>query len=1443
MKMKYLISISLLLVGVLPAFAQVSNDNEDGVNKIDVRLSRQDFVPGQVLMKFKDSNRVQVRHAGGQFASVSLGHVSAVLKNHGVEQMEQLLPNENPNRKLARARSYNGDIIEERDLSQLYLLTLSEAHQQETMQIVNELSAIDEVEYAEPNYYAYIMGEETIAESYSANPMVRQQWYLDAYGVSELWDKPIINPERPVIAVIDTGVDTTHPDLKDNCIEGYDFINDTPNVMDDNMHGTHVAGIAAACNNETGIIGANPKALIMPIKVMDMNGRGNTATILKGVNYAVEHGAKILNLSLGGYGYSKAEADVYRNASLKAVIVAAAGNDGRCIYNTHSGLLKHGIQPGPSFPAAYSFVLGVQATDRTGALASFSNYDDDGPLYSCEASLDEPDGFNYELKAPGTEILSTVPNGQYTILQGTSMASPLVAGAISALMMVKQYDSQERLWAEFLHSKNILEAYELKELPADLDVVRIMLRQRKEFSDETEEAYSGVNEVKAGETVNIYPVVRCTSGEASDIKVKLGFDDNEDPNIVQIVTGEADFGWHLDALGKAVSMNPLVIKIPETIADSRHIRMKLTVSCDNQKGKNFRSFTFLANNIETISGAISENTTLKAGHTYYVNDNIGVSKGVTLTIEPGTRLEFADNKKLNCSGKLVAKGTSENPIIFTSHLGNGTWDGILTREFSGIQHHSGLYTNGDSTLFTIYPTDATPIDMSRGFRKTPYYDPSAGVEDNKTFRLEDYLEDWDENEDFVGKEALLTDPNYITPAVLRMLEDFKSYCVKFGSGERSDTRTRWVDIKALPLSWTTYEDYGDTIAYCRIENCQIPSGGGIDPFTSPYMENCVITKCYYRDAIDKMRGIKTVLTENVGYDYKRERKPNQRYYNIINNSHPIYESGYGSRNLPQYSDLIECNYFNNPAKLPTWTDSGKYKDVEYWLQTGASEPEVDYSYHPSYLGTSREDIVRPHIYELGNAPGAIWGVIDLSNMRTTPVAEAHGIVWKVVVNGKDAQDEYEDLAPLGVGRHKFEVYFNRPMNKSVIPQVSFGLRDPWTQNPVDEDGSWNSDGTIYTVYKTITGKTASDGVNRIYVRGAEDNEYFPCPYEKSRFNVNIQAAGSMATGFAAEAGLGNVSLTWNNENNDFEDAMGFNIYRICDKVTKTIPGYRDENWQWHEPSVVPDTVRINDGILDIETTKFIDDQVTPGTTYYYLYKVLSTDLKEYDISNIVAATPMTATRGDANGDGDVNVLDVMTTVNYILEAKPTPFVFEAADMNTDTFIDVLDVVGITQKILHPNATRAANSEQTAEAVYTIGNDGMLYIETPVALAGLQLQLRSDEKVSMASELDGFEQAGAWLSDNDYRLLVYQMGDKQLLPGRHPIMMVGDADITSIRLSDAQGRLVRVVAGDGTTQIKDVMGAKMINGKGVYNLKGQKVSANTENLKHGVYIINGKKVVK
>ncbi len=541
----------------------------------------------------------------------------------------------------------------------------------------------------------------------------------------------------------------------------------------------------------------------------------------------------------------------------------------------------------------------------------------------------------------------------------------------------------------------------------------------------------------------------------------------------------------------------------------------------------------------------------------------------------------------------------------------------------------------------------------------------------------------------------------------------------------------------------------------------------------------------------------------------------------------------------RYSQLIFNNYFNNIAILQ---ESGKYYGKEYWLANNTETPSVDKSDHPSYLGTSREDKVRPYIYEIGNAPGT-YGQVDLSNMRTTPIAEAHGIVWKVCVNGKDAQDEYEDLAPLGVGKHKFDVYFNRPMNKAVAPQISFGVRAPWTQNAVSEDGSWNEEGTIYTAYKTITGKTKSDGVNRIYVWGAEDNEYFEIPYEKTRFNVMINAAGSMATGFAGEAKMGRVELTWNNENNDFEDAMGFNIYRFNPDAKRTIPAHYDDNWNWIEETEVVDTIRINQEIVDIETTEYTDYDVTPGETYYYLYKVLSTDLKEYDVSNVVAVTPLTATLGDANGSGEVDVADVITTVNYAAGMEPKPFIFEAADMNTDQSIDILDVIGIIQKILNPNAAREMSIESTA--TYTIEN-GTLYVESPVALAGVQVQLNLDAQkdIKVAENLNGFEHTSAWLTDNDYLFLAYNMNGKTLTAGKHALLEIGDANITTLRLSDAQGHNVLAIA-DETTSIT-TLGSKVKLQGGIFNLKGQKVSGKALDLKKlpkGVYIINGEKVVK
>lgn len=433
--------------------------------------------------------------------------------------------------------------------------------------------------------------------------------------------------------------------------------------------------------------------------------------------------------------------------------------------------------------------------------------------------------------------------------------------------------------------------------------------------------------------------------------------------------------------------------------------------------------------------------------------------------------------------------------------------------------------------------------------------------------------------------------------------------------------------------------------------------------------------------------------------------------------------------------------------------------------------------------------MRPRIYEIGNTMGggSTFAYHDLTNLRKTPVRETHGIVWKVVVDGYDAQDEYDELPPLGVGKHKFEVYFNRPMNVAKAPMVAFGVREPYTQNGVSEEGSWSADSTIYTVYKTITGKTSSDGVNTIYVNDAEDDEYFPCPREDVRFHINIQAAGSLSTGFMGEAGLGRVNLTWDNTENNFDDFLGYNVYR----------------YTMLNDSTKGETVRINDFTLDDATTAYTDYDVTPGNTYYYYYKVISTDLKETDPSNIVAVTPQTATAGDANGSGAVDVADVITVVNYSIGQKPEPFIFEAADMNVDKQIDILDIIGIIKQIVRPN-DKGGKTGVESTATYSIENN-TLYVESAVELAGVQVAVKTSRTAepAAADDLKGFETTSAWTDDNNYLFLAYSMTGKTLPAGKHALLHLGsEAQIESMTLADKQGHNVTALP-NGTTAVVPV----------------------------------------
>ena len=855
----FLFGWALLVVGTMPTFSQVSNDNEDEVYKIDARAGQNDFVPGQVLVKFKDESPVKVSKARGLFNSVNNSAVDAVLKEFGVEKMDKLLPNESPNKERSKTRAMNGQIVEERDLSQLYLIKTEKQNRTSTIQLVENLKMLDEVEYAEPNYKIYMLedAEGEICSNPTQNPLYAQQWGIGYLNISAMWSLPLVNKRRPIIAIVDTGVDINHPDLKDNIwtnpkegegssaqdedengfvddTHGWNFIENYMDVSDDNGHGTHVAGIAAACNNELGVVGANPFAYIMPVKVLNSDGSGDIATAARGIVYAAENGADIINMSFGsGPDLSSTMKDALDKAFQKSILVASAGNNRKDIYDNSDY-----SAPGTIYPAAYYCVIGVQAVSQDGNLAFFSNYDPDGPFFS----RDGVDGRNYEIKAPGVSIISTFTDGDYRSLNGTSMASPLVAGSISALQMVKDYGNREMLFGDLIHLECDFAKIMDNSLERGTGIDFVALR-----IDDSDG--NGDKLFDAGETIKLYPTLRNTWKNASNIKLNLTVDEAY-KDLVMITSNDVDFGFSPSYYGRNESKNPIIIHLANSIADGTRIKMKLIITADDMETPCETEFVQSVNNIVKLNGIISEDITLSANKNYLVNGSIGILDGVTLTIEPGTKIQLDHNAKITLApaSHIKAIGMPGKMIIFTRSLSAK----------QNSQYWFGIIKDGDG-----------------------YYE-----KDNESYPVD--------------------------------TETF-SYCV-FEYGQNFD--------------WNHHM----------------------------FFDNCVFNN-FIGDAW--LDGVSC----NIIYGKNARSISNISNYNIVDNF-----SCHGTLYLPDWGTLSHSNSFNNCDEY----------DKQYHYCAGSETPTIIKNDNPSYLGTTREDLLRPYFFEIGNGQdyfgGTSNGYADLSNI-------------------------------------------------------------------------------------------------------------------------------------------------------------------------------------------------------------------------------------------------------------------------------------------------------------------------------------------------------------------------------------------------------------------------------------------------------------------------------
>ncbi|HOL21994.1 MAG TPA: S8 family peptidase [bacterium] len=243
-----------------------------------------------------------------------------------------------------------------------------------------------------------------------SQPPQELPWGIERIGANLVWNRTTGAGVK--VAVLDTGIDLDHKDLAGNIKGNINCINPRKSGDDDNGHGTHVAGIIAGLDNQIGVVGAGPGIYLYAVKVLDRSGSGWLSDIIEGLEWCVNNGIQVVNLSLGSSSGNQSFHDaISRTYQAGVVIIAAAGNNG----------LSGGAV---DYPAKYPETIAVSAVGQyTNGILYFANFSSYGP--------------EVDLCAPGVDIKSTYNNGFYETMSGTSMATPHVSGVAALVLSVK----------------------------------------------------------------------------------------------------------------------------------------------------------------------------------------------------------------------------------------------------------------------------------------------------------------------------------------------------------------------------------------------------------------------------------------------------------------------------------------------------------------------------------------------------------------------------------------------------------------------------------------------------------------------------------------------------------------------------------------------------------------------------------------------------------------------------------------------------------------------------------------------------------------------------------------------------------------------------------------------------------------------------------------------
>ncbi len=1290
----------LALLITITGFSQQNTPNFTNVHALD--QYNPEYKEGVILVKFRDSVTVKMSESGTQLKSGSSG-VKDIFDKYGVEKAQKIFPKEEKRQQETFLKTSDGKKQEVPQLFNIYKLKMKAGD--DPRELSEQMAKEKEVEYAEPDYKVYSM------ETHPDDPLYQNgsQDYLKTINAPAAWDSTSADSTE-VIGIIDTGVDWDHPDLDGNIwnnpdeipdngkdddgngyvddVRGWDFINNDNDPDDDNSHGTHVAGIAAAeGNNGTGITGVAYNARIMPIKVLQSSGTGNSSDLAQAINYAADKGATVINMSLGSYGESMTVKIALENAYAGtadengSILVAAAGND----YYKVDPPFPPKPPYAPMYPACYNFVLGVEASNQSGDLAGFSNFDPSGPNVP-----GNPYNHNYEVRVPGINIMSSKTNGGYWGKSGTSMASPMVAGAVALMRHNDSTLSGEQIFARLIQGRtngmlDIQEAMDIQ-LQPDLRYIDYTIVDTLPGSDNDERA-------DAGETIELYLSVKNAGGKADSVWSKLRFAQFEDTSTAFIsdsISFLGDLGTYAKINNK---MDAFKLQVQPNVANNRDIVLEYEIGAKNMQPLE-GSLQFKVQNGYEIGGIITKDTTFTPDKEYILTDNMRIAEGCTLTIEPGVTLKFDPQKQIDIRGSLIAKGTPDSMITFTRNKN---------------EYGNGFYLDNTTDSSMIHFTYCN-VEFQKEAIRGAYYKGSLQI--NNCY--------------------------------------FKN-CGKY----------TWSEFCTI-----SQPNKHKTKIYSNI----FTNNKGQFFLTNEYYDKLLVFK--YNQIIN-----------NTG-----EYEDNPEYINPTIDYRYNWDDNNSTDQLKFENNCLFSNY--DPA----------YPKKNLNIEIAGDNSYANIS--QNYWGNTDSTSIGKTIYDfkyISTRPAAIF-----SPYQVQPSDSVHGLAWKVDINNTSINkydnpyDAQDGLGVVGSETLKFDVHFNRAMDTSVTPLLTFGVREPYTQHVVSDSASWSEDSTTWTGYYT-TGLETGDGIQRVRVGSARDDEGFKIPEEDKRFEFLLQAAGAQSVEFLATPGIGKVDLEWPPA--PTEDAMGYNLYR-CHNTTD---------------STVSDTVKINSEL--ITDTTYTDFNVIPDTTYHYVYTTLGTDMKESDNSKSLTVTPLSAADGDANGDQAVDVLDITSIVSYLLEEDPEPFLFDAADVNYDDQIDVLDIIGVVD-LVSGKKNAATSTATSPEQAYIQTKGDSINLESQGNVAALQFTLEGDnlENQKLLLETSGFEFAYRYNEETDRTIgVIYSLSGNEIPEDEELIVRIkGDSpvSIASATGGDLQGREVPVIIG-GTTDIgplvdqKKAIGIKVI----------------------------------